>query len=147
MNLEYPNLRLKFEPNKWENLYSHFNCSVAVYYCIYDKKKKQIIHYGSSRPCGCNHHKSSIHAEQMAINYCKKHVKNMNIIKIIIWKWDKRGNIKSAFCCRSCSQFINKYNYQYLFYTIDSDNNKIISSLVENPGLSLAYKIKYGLEN
>ena len=146
MNLEYPNIHIKNTPKNINNLFSRDNCSVAVHYCIYDKKKKSIIHYGSSRPCGCNHHKSSIHAEQLAINYCKLHIKNIKNIKIIIWKWNKKGNIKSAFSCHSCSQIINKFNYNNLFYTIDENNEKLISSLVENPMLSLSYMIKYDLK-
>ena len=147
MNLEYPNLPIKNITKNFNNLFSHNTCSVAVHFCIYDKKKKSIIHHGSSRACGCNYHKSSIHAEQVAINYCNQNIKNINNIKIIIWRWDKKGNIKSAFCCHSCSQLINKYKYNNIFYTIDNENNKIISSLVENPSLSLAYKIKYGLKD
>jgi hypothetical protein len=146
MNLEYPNIRIKNTPKNIKNLFYKDICAVAVHYCIYDKKKKTIIHYGSSRPCGYNYHKSSIHVEQLAINYCNLHVKNINNIKIIIWKWNKKGNIKSAFCCRSCSQIINKYNYNNLFYTIDDSNDKLISSLVDNPTLTLSYMIKYDLK-
>ena len=37
---------------------------------FYDPKKKRIVDYGSSRPCGKNHNRFSIHAEQKAIHYC-----------------------------------------------------------------------------
>ena len=40
---------------------------------FYDIKKKIILNYGTSRACGCNHNRVSIHAENLAINYCKEH--------------------------------------------------------------------------
>ena len=67
MNLEYPNLVLKQNPKKFQNIFSKDTCKVAVNYCIYDKRKKIILYCGSSRACGFNHHKTSIHAEQIAL--------------------------------------------------------------------------------
>ena len=90
--LEYPNIPLKNIPKNNDNLFSQKSCAVAVHYWIYDKHRKTILNYGSSRACGCNHTKSSIHAEQLAINYCRKHHKN-NRLQIIIWRWDKNGKI------------------------------------------------------
>ena len=53
---------------------------------FYDPKKKNIVNCGSSRACGCNHNKISIHAEQNAINFCRekdKHKKYEIVGKIL----------------------------------------------------------------
>ena len=143
IEIEYPNLQLKTVNPKLNNLYSRDNCAVAVNYIIYDKKKKNILNFGSSRPCGCNYHKSSIHAEQNAINYCRK-TKNRNL-EIYIWRWDKYGNIKKTNCCISCTKLAHKYGYENNIFTFE--NNKKKNAIVEKPELSLAYKIKYGLKD
>ena len=41
------------------------------------------------------------------------------------------------------SQLIYKYGYEKDIFTFNNDN--IVNALVENPEMSLAYKIKYGL--
>ena len=143
MNLEYPNLVLKQYPKKIHNLFSKDTCKVAVNYWIYDKRKKIILYCGSSRPCGCNHHKTSIHAEQIALELLKRHKKNRNL-QIYIWKWDKCGELKPAYCCISCKQLLTKYNYENNIFTFKE--RKIISAIIENPCLSLGYMIKYGLK-
>ncbi len=142
-NLEFPEIPLKQYPNNPHNLFSYDSYAVAVNYWIYDKKRKRIINSGSSRPCGLNHSKSSIHAEERAINYCRK-TKNKNL-EIFIWRWGKKGNIKPAYCCKSCTQLVEKYGYENIIFTFDNDIK--VSSVIDNPSLSLAYKIKYGLEN
>ena len=109
---------------------------------FYDPKRKNILNFGSSRACGCNHNKISIHAEQNAINYCRKNNKK-NKLEIYIWRYSKDGNIKSAHCCHSCTKLIKKYNYQDRVFTFDKEN--IESALVDNPQISLGYKIKYNL--
>ena len=91
--LNYPNLHLKQFPNDSKNLFAIETCKVAVNYWIYDKRKRIVVHSGSSRACGCNHHKTSIHAEQRAFEYLRNHKKNKNL-QIYIWKWGKCGNIK-----------------------------------------------------
>jgi cytidine deaminase len=145
INLEYPNISLRQYPKKSDNLFSLQSCQVAVNYWIYDKKKKIIVESGSSRACGCNYHKSSIHAEQKALEYLRKNTKNKSL-KVYIWRWGKRGEIKSTYCCVSCSQLLNKYGYQDNIFTFDNDNIPI-SAMKTNPELSLAYKIKYDLAN
>tara|TARA_Y100000389_G_scaffold186681_1_gene207292 strand:+ start:149 stop:583 length:435 start_codon:yes stop_codon:yes gene_type:complete len=142
MNLEYPNLVLKQYPKKSNNLFSKDTCKVAVNYWIYDKRKRIVVHTGSSRACGCNHHKTSIHAEQAALEYIKNHKKNRNL-QIYIWKWGKFGELKPAYCCISCKQLLTKYNYENNIFTFNSGN--IVTAIVENPSLSLGYMIKYGL--
>jgi hypothetical protein len=109
---------------------------------FYDPKRKSILDFGSSRACGCNHNKISIHAEQNAINYCRKTDKRKNYI-IYIWRYTKDGNLKSAYCCHSCTQLINKYGFQNRVYTFNNDN--IVNAVVDNPQVSLGYKIKNDL--
>jgi len=141
ISLEYPSIPLKQYPRNIDNLFSPNNCAVAVNYWIYDKKRKTIVDYGSSRACGCNREKSSIHAEQYAISYCRTH-NQKNRLQIFIWRWDKNGKIKSTFCCHSCTKIINKYNYQNDIYTC---NGSEIILATGSPYLPLAYRIKYNL--
>ena len=144
LDLKYPNIPLKQYPKKCHNLFSFDTCQVAVNYWIYDKRKRIVVHSGSSRACGCNYHKTSIHAEQRALEYLRKHKKNHNL-QVYIWRWSKCGEIKTTYCCTSCSQLVYKYGYEKNIYTFDKD--KIVNALVENPELSLAYKIKYDLSH
>ena len=109
---------------------------------FYDPKRKNILNFGSSRACGCNHNKISIHAEQNAINYCRKNNKK-NKLEIYIWRYSKDGNIKSAHCCHSCTKLVKKYNYQDRVFTFDKEN--IESALVDDPQISLGYNIKHNL--
>lgn len=109
---------------------------------FYDPKRKNILDFGSSRACGCNHNRISIHAEQNAIDYCRKNDKRKNYI-IYIWRYTKDGDLKSAYCCHSCTQIINKYGFQNRVYTFDNDN--IVNAVVDNPQVSLGYKIKNDL--
>ena len=110
---------------------------------FYDPKRKTIVDYGSSRPCGVNHSRFSIHAEQKAIHYCLKNDKK-NKYKIFISRYGKNGNHKPAFCCCSCTKLADKFNYSNKIFTFN-ENLESVSAIIENPGLSLAYKIKYGL--
>ena len=110
---------------------------------FYDLKKKIILKYGSSRACGRNHNRVSIHAEQLAISYCKENnIKHR--IKIFIWRYNRLGFIKQAMCCRACTQLATKYNYESKIFTFD-ENMKIISAISESPQISLAYKIIHNL--
>ena len=109
---------------------------------FYDPKRKNILDFGSSRACGCNHNKISIHAEQNAINYCRKNDKRKNF-EIYIWRYTKDGDLKSAHCCYSCTKLINKYGFQNRVYTFDNEN--IINAIIDNPQVSLGYKIKNDL--
>jgi tRNA(Arg) A34 adenosine deaminase TadA len=142
--LEYPDIPLKQYPKKFQNLFSFQTCQVAVNFWIYDKRKRIVVHSGSSRACGCNHHKTSIHAEQRALEYLRKHKKNKNL-QVYIWRWSKCGEIKSTYCCTSCSQLVHKYKYENDVFTFN--NGKRVNAIIENPELSLAYKIKYDLSH
>ena len=144
IDLEYPDIPLKQYPKKFQNLFSFQTCQVAVNFWIYDKRKRIVVHSGSSRACGCNHHKTSIHAEQRAIEYLRKHKKNKNL-QVYIWRWSKCGEIKSTYCCTSCSQLVHKYKYENDVFTFN--NGKRVNAIIENPELSLAYKIKYDLSH
>jgi hypothetical protein len=105
---------------------------------FYDPKKKLILKYGTSRPCGKNHSQRSIHVEELAINYCRGN-DNRNKYQIYIWRYDTKGNVKSAFCCNRCNILVNKYNFNSRIFTFENDN--IISSLTDNPKVCLGYKL------
>lgn len=109
---------------------------------FYDPKRKNILDFGSSRACGCNHNRISIHAEQNAIDYCRKNDKRKNF-EIYIWRYTKDGDLKSAHCCHSCTLLINKYGFQNRVYTFNDDN--IVDAIIDNPQVSLGYKIKNNL--
>ena len=110
---------------------------------FYDPKRKTIVDYGSSRACGKNHKRFSIHAEQKAIHYCNKYDKR-NRYQIYISRYNRQGNHKPTFCCSACSKLVKKYNYENKIFTI-SENKEVINAIIDNPEISLAYKIKYGL--
>ena len=110
---------------------------------FYDPKRKIIVNYGSSRPCGNNHNKSSIHAEQNALHYCLKSDRN-NRYQIYISRYNRDGFLKPTHCCHSCTKLLKKYNYHNKVFTFNQDR-KIISAIIDKPEISLAYKIKHNL--
>jgi len=126
------------------SLFCYSNCDVSVNYFIYDPKRKTIIKFGSSRACGVNHPRSSIHAEQRAIEYCMKHDKR-NKYMIFISKFTKDGFHKPKKSCFSCQQLIFKYKFQNRVFTITEDK-KIISAIDQKPYLCLNYMIKNSLQ-
>ena len=109
---------------------------------FYDPKRKNILDFGSSRPCGCNHSKISIHAEQNAINYCRKN-DTRGKYEIYIWRYSREGNLKSAHCCNGCTKLVKKYGYGERVYTFDGED--ICKAVIDNPQISLGYKIKHNL--
>ena len=109
---------------------------------FYDPKKKIILDFGCSRPCGHNHNKISIHAEQRAIEYCRSNDKRKNY-KIYIGRYAKDGYLKPAYCCKGCSQLVTKYEFQNRIFTLE--NGSFVSALKDNPEISLGYKIKHDL--
>jgi hypothetical protein len=106
---------------------------------FYDPKRKIILECGNSRACGCNHNKISIHAEQRAIEYCRKHDKRRKY-KIFIGRYAKDGHLKPAYCCHACSQLATKYEYDDRIFTVQ--DGSFVSALKDNPEISLGYKIK-----
>ena len=123
--------------------FSKINCSVAVHYCIYDKKKKTIINIGTSRPCGNNYNRASIHAEELAVQYMKN-LPKINRYEIYIFRYSKDGFLKPTFCCHRCSIIITKNNLQDKVFTFDHSFNKI--SAMGSPYIPLAYKLKHDLQ-
>ena len=109
---------------------------------FYDPKRKRIVDFGNSRACGCNHNKTSIHAEQFAIEYCRKNDKR-NKYEIYISRYARDGHIKPAYCCHACTQLAKKYKFENRIFTLE--NNKFVSALVDKPIISLTYQIKYGI--
>ena len=142
MTLEIPPLPSLKTNVCFKNLYTIESCAVAGVYCIYDRKRRTVASMGTSRACGENHNKISIHAEQRCLEFCRSHDKRHKY-EIYIWRYSKDGNIKSAHCCHSCTKLIKKYNYQDRVFTFDKEN--IESALVDDPQISLGYKIKYNL--
>jgi len=138
--LEFPDLSLKQYPKNCENLFSQRSCGAAVNYWIYDKKRKTIISSGSSRPCGLNYNRASVHAEQLSIEFCRK-TKSKNL-QIFIWRWSKMGKMKSTYCCRACTQLVKKYGYENDIFTFEE--NVKVNAVVDNPSLTLAHKMKHG---
>ena len=110
---------------------------------FYDPKKKIILSYGINRPCGHNHNKPSIHAEQIALKYCLENDKNYRY-HIYISRYNRDGFLKPTHCCNSCTKLLKKYNYHNKVFTFN-ENKKIIPAIVDNPEFSLAYKIKHNL--
>tara|TARA_Y100000817_G_C16859506_1_gene545250 strand:- start:152 stop:586 length:435 start_codon:yes stop_codon:yes gene_type:complete len=115
------------------------SCNVSVLWMVYDRNKKIIVAKGSSRPCGFNHNKASIHAEQQAINYCRRNNKAKYVI--YIWRYGKSGNIKPMYCCTQCTKMAKKYNYTNSIFTFTKDN--ICPAVIDDPPLSLAYQFDF----
>ena len=108
----------------------------------YDPKKKVILDFGCSRPCGCNHNKISIHAEQRAIEYCRSNDKRKKY-KIYIGRYARDGTLKPAYCCHACSQLVTKYEFQDRIFTLE--NGSFVSAMKDKPEISLGYRIKHDL--
>ena len=120
----------------YDKLYEKISCNVAVIWAIYDKKKKTIVNIGQSRPCGINHRRASIHAEKLAIEYCRGKKKNYDIY---IWRYSKAGDIKEKYCCTACTKMAEKYDYTNKIFTFV--NGCKCSAVVDAPPLSHCYEI------
>ena len=135
--LEHPPINIKNNCS-FDKLYNIDSCNVSVIWIIYDKRKKLIINKGLSRPCGFNHRKISIHAEQKAIEYCRSNYSRN--YEIYIWRYSKAGDIKHKYSCTACTKLAKKYNYSNRIFTFE--NGCKCSAIIENPPLSLCYQIK-----
>ena len=124
--------------NSFDKLYHRNTTDVAVHYMIYDPSKNIVIKVGTSKPCGYDKKISSVHAEILALNYCKKCDKR-NRYEIYIWKYSKSGNIKSKNSCKLCTDRLKNCNMAKRIFTFE--NNEKISSIVENPIYSVGYLI------
>ncbi len=138
MFLEEPPIIIKNNIS-FNNLHDIHSCNVSVIWIIYDKKKKIVISKGSSRPCGINHRRKSIHAEQLAIEYCRSHP-NRNY-QIFIWRYSKNGDIKHKYSCTSCTKLAHKYNFKDRIYTFY--NSTKCPAIIDNPPLSLCYQFNH----
>ena len=134
-------LRLKYEEDT-SSIFSYSTCSLAVQYWVIHPNKRTILDYGCSRPCGHNHNKISIHAEQMAIQYCRTNDKR-NRCKIFIGRYARDGHLKPMYSCHACSQLATKYDFQDRIFTLDK--GKFVSAITDNPEVSLGHRIKHGL--
>ena len=141
-SLEFPEISLKQYPKNRDNLFSHRSCGAAVNFWIYDKKRKTVVSSGSSRPCGLNYNRASVHAEQQSIEFCRK--SKSKHLQIFIWRWTKTGKIKSTYCCRACKQLVIKYGYENDIFTFEE--NVKVNAVVDNPSLTLAHKMKHGFD-
>ncbi len=117
--------------NKKINIYvNEKTCDVAVYYLLYDRKKKYVINTGESHSLSKNSNYASIHAEQLAIKELSKYNLNKNY-DIYIFKYNRSGNLKMKYCCERCTNLIKKINLEKRIFTCN--NSKIESALKENP--------------
>ena len=108
--------------------------NVCVRYCLYERKKKRIIKLSENRPNGYGSSKITYHAEECAI----KDLINLdpkNKCDIYIWRYNKRGKIKTKYSCKSCTKLLNKYNLESRIFTFM--NGKRINAILKNPEESL----------
>tara|TARA_B100001094_G_scaffold287975_1_gene303854 strand:- start:6473 stop:6910 length:438 start_codon:yes stop_codon:yes gene_type:complete len=136
VEVEIPPINFK-NKSSFHNLFEINSCNVSVIWIVYDKKRKIIISKGLSRPCGINHRRCSIHAEQKAIEYCRGNY-NKNY-EIYIWRYSKKGKIKHKYSCSSCTKLAHKYNFQNKIFTFYESEK--YSAIIDNPPLSLCYEI------
>ena len=115
-------------------------CAVYVSSIVfYDRKKKNIVKTGYCRANGHGSSKITCHAEELAIKYCRENDKK-NKCDIYIWRYGKKGDIKTSTCCKSCTKLATKYNYQNRIFTFK--DNKIINAVVDNPSVSLGNMLR-----
>ena len=138
MTLEIPPFPLLKTNVSFKHLYTIESCAVAVVYCIYDKKRKTIASMGTSRACGENHNKISIHAEQRWLEFCRTHDKRHKY-EIYIWRYSKEGKIKPVFCCGACTNLLHKFNYENKIYTF-KDHQRCPA--IGQPYITLGYQMK-----
>ena len=136
--VEIPPLPTLKHPISFNKHYDLSSCAVAVVYCIYDCRRKRIVHHGTSRACGENHNKISIHAEEKCIEYCRSADRRKKY-ELYIWRYSKEGKVKPVFCCGACTKLLNKFNYHNKIYTFQ---NKHICPAVGQPYVTLGYQMK-----
>ena len=121
------------------DLFNILSYKVQINYLFFDKKTKQILKIGCSRPNGINTYHRSIHAEIIAIKQYSIY-KNKKIV-IIIWKFDRNKNFLPCYSCLTCTKTINKYKFNRIIFTIK--NNKLVSSIINNPEICFGLQLKY----
>ena len=132
---------------KIESVWDKKSYKVAVNYIIYDKKRHKIVNIGTSKVCGINNNKVSIHAEENAIKYCLAKSQNNNCKRflIYIWRFNSKKEIKPIHCCKKCSKLVKKYKLENKIFTID--NFTIKTAIIKNPSLSLGDKLRKNKKN
>tara|TARA_Y100000389_G_scaffold186927_1_gene207803 strand:+ start:794 stop:1243 length:450 start_codon:yes stop_codon:yes gene_type:complete len=126
--------------NKELNItYDRNTCNVSVKYCLYDKKKKRILKISESRALSQGLSKLSIHAEEMAIRDIIR-LDPKNKCDIYIWKYGKGGEIKTKYCCKTCTDLLKKYKMGNRVYTFK--NGVKVSALIDNPEVSIGNMIR-----
>ena len=106
---------------------------------FYDRKKKNIVKTGYCRANGYGSSKITCHAEELAIKYCRENDKK-NKCDIYIWKYGKGGEIKTKYCCKTCTDLLKKYNMDRRIFTFE--NGMKVSALIDNPEVSFGNMIR-----
>ena len=60
---------------------------------------------------------------------------HINKCDIYIWRYNKRGEIKTKYSCKSCTKLLYKYNLESRIFTFM--NGKRINAILKNPEESL----------
>ena len=102
----------------------------ATYYKIMQGKK--VIHEGISRPNAGNMFFTSVHAEIKAALWLKRYG-NMRRIRVIIWRIGD-GVPVAAYCCLTCTKYLEKNGIAERFFTIHSDKEE--PAVISRPQLS-----------
>ena len=116
------------------------SCLLGFIIVFYETKGKHVINVGSSRP-DRHHILLCKHAEEFALKDIKRYMKKssnrkLKNIKIMIWKQNKKGEIRGVNCCSWCKQTIIKSelnNSQIVtpYMVNDVWNGKFKSAIVE----------------
>lgn len=117
--------------------YKHFEGHIAF---ILTPNNKKILFIGKSRPIG-NYNDyygiCSLHAEKVALeNLTVKNNNGNNKYNILIFKWNKHGQLCLSKPCRNCMKCIKKKNINKVFYSIE---NGIILQLSKDMIISDCY--------
>ena len=102
----------------------------ATYYQILQGKK--VIHEGISRPNAGNMFFTSVHAEIKAALWLKKYG-HMRKIRVLIWRIGD-GVPVPAYCCLTCTKYLQKNGIAERFFTIESDREE--PAVITQPQLS-----------
>ena len=107
-------------PSKWLS-------SIA----FYDPKRKIILDFGSSRACGCNHNKISIHAEQNAITDCAKRGVSC----------DGSDAYITHYPCVNCMKLLCASGIKNIYYINDYRNDDIVNYFLNQSTMEKIEKI------
>lgn len=134
--------KLPLQIRNKKNLYiNNDTTSQAVFCIVFDKEKKQIRKVLESKCLQKSHlSRPSVHAEELAISYLlKNNLIKKKKIQIIIFKINKKYDIKSKYCCYRCVHIMEKYNFKRVF---TFHGTQLISAIPDNPVHSLGDLLK-----